>query len=220
MGKKCCYKSCCPPPCCPPPCCPQPCNPCCPPPCPPPCPLPCPPWPCPVPCPPWPCNPCNEWFAPGGGCCPTNCCTKKTDFLGQSSDGLGPFGATGSTLLTFTEVRDCGCDYNNNSTFNPKCNGSYTICASVPITTSASGAISVRIDLVTSSGVIKASSSTFSTLSGSTTLNINNTVCLSKCDAVSVNLVIASVSGGATVSIPATLRTFSGYAANCKSSCC
>ncbi len=202
MGKKCCYKNCCPPPCCPPcfpPCFPPP---CCPPPC----------------CPPFFCPPSCEWFAPGGECCESSCCSKKTDFLGQSSNSID-ISSNSSTLLTFNEVRDCGCDYNNNSTFNPKCSGKYSFCVSVPITTTGSGTATVRIDLATSSGAVKASSSSFTTVPGSTTLNISSTVCLNKCDSLFVNLVVSDITGGVIVKVPATLRTFSGYTSKCKSCC-
>lgn len=206
MGKRCCYKSCCPPPCCPP------CFPCCPPPC---CPPPC----CPPPCCPQPCNPC-QWFAPGGDCCLDQCCgsSKKVDFLGQSNNALGPFTTNTTQTLTFAEVRDCGCDYNGDSTFNPKCKGTYTFCVSVPITVT-SGTPTVTIQLKTGSGVIKQQATTTT----SQTLNLNSTLCLDKCDSLFVNLVVEGEEPF-SVTIPASNRTFSGYTSKCcktyKSSCC
>jgi hypothetical protein len=234
MGKKCCYTSCCPPPCCPPiynnncynqcnnncynqcnnncynPCnnnCYNPCNPCpiypiCPPcfPC-----NPCLPY-----CPPYPCGPCDT-----NGCYPgpDQCCTKYTDFLGQSSNPLGPFSVPTTQTLIFNKVRDSGCDYDNNNTFNARCKGEYNFCVSVPV--EITGTVStVQLQLTNASGVVRASTST--TTSG--TLIINACICVDKCESIFVNLVITGTPGDFEVSIPATVRSFSGTT-YCKKSC-
>lgn len=229
MGRKCCYKSSSPPPCCPPiyntcnPCnnnCFNPYNPCnnnCFNPCPPPYPCfpyacnPCQPFCGPI-CPPYPCGPCDGY---SNGCCsgPDQCCTKNTDFLGQSSNPLGPFSAPITQTLIFNEIKDSGCDYNNNNTFNSRCNGEYNFCVSVPV--EITGTVSsVQIQLTNASGVVRASAST--TTSG--TLIINASICVEKCESIFVNLVITG-SDTYSVVIAPTVRSFSGTS-NCKKSCC
>ena len=205
MGRKqCCYKSCCPPfPCCPPcPPCIPPCIPSCLPPC----------GPCFPPCCP---QPCNEWFAPD--CCDTYSCNKQVDFLGQSTDELEIMNLY--TPILFTEVKDCGSNYNNNSIFNPNCKGKYKICAAVPILIN-SILNTAQIQLVTSSGVVKASSNI---IDGSEnpvygTLNIDTIVCLGKCESVYIRFVGTGELSTLIVSPSSAPRTFSGYSVN--NSCC
>jgi len=236
MGKKCCFTSCCPPPCCPPICynnCYNPCNnscynPCnnncynscnnnCYNPCNNNCYNPCPIYPFCPPC--FPCNPCLPYCPPCGpfttnGCYgPDQCCTKNTDFLGQSSDALGPFSVSTTQTLTFNKVRDSGCDYDNNNTFNARCKGEYNFCVSVPV--GITGTVSsVQLQLTNASGVVRASTSTIT----SGTLTINACIFVEKGESIFVNLVITG-SGSFQVSIPATVRSFSGTSFF-KKSCC
>ena len=195
MGKQqCCYKKCCPPyPCYSP--FPPPCGPCLTPSC---------------------CSPCNERCSPD--CCEIKSCNEKVDFSGQSNDQVYIYGVYNVPfLLFFTEVGDSGTYYNNNSIFNPICKGKYKICASVPVSEIGEN-VSAKIQLVTSSGLVKTSSSSISGAAG--TLNIDTTVCLNRCDAVFIQIVTTNLPPDSyiTVSPSSAPRTFSGYSVN--NSCC
>jgi len=187
-----------------------------------------------------PCNPCFQFnnCYDYEECCET---PKKTDFLGNSTDTVNlvptPSSTTAqSVTLTFTEVRDCNCSYNNNQTFNPKCKGSYKINASVPVslTTNTTATASVKLNLVVNGSVV-ASSTLYTTTAAAgnytTTLSISQSVCLRACDNVYIQTEATRGSpSDAITTSPETLRSFSGctntnscckYQSKCcKKSCC
>jgi hypothetical protein len=159
--------------------------------------------------------------------------------LGNSQDtvNLVPTASvltTQSVTLSFTEVRDCNCSYNNNTTFNPKCKGSYKINVTVPVTVTKQQAdttpATVKIDLIVNGSVV-ASSTTYSTsVTGATTLTISQTVCLRPCDNVYIQSSATRGNANDTITTsPSTLRSFSGCSNSnsccntskcCKKSCC
>ena len=175
------------------------------------------------------CGPCYSpfFYPPFGPCdslkCNEQSCNKKVDFLGQSNN-LVEISENTSTTIYFTEVRDNGCNYNNNSIFNPNCNGKYKIIVSVPVYISLVGDVELlqptaQIQLVTTSGIVKASSASISGTRLYDTLNINTTVCLNRCEALFVQIVTTNIdplSNRIGFSAGFTPRTFVGYSINCK----
>ncbi len=196
-------------------CCPPPCNPCCPIPFYNPCYNPCVGY---SPCPPWfppGCNPCCD---DGYDSCNSCCNNKKTDFFGSTTASETTTYSSSNTpvTLTFTEVKDCACNYNNNNTFNPTCKGTYTLNVSVPVSNFVNAIDSTATATIQlkSNDVVKASA----TSTSATTLTINSTLCLGPCDNVTVCLV---VTGGTVDIASASTRTFSGYSSRCcKTKCC
>jgi hypothetical protein len=107
-------------------------------------------------CPPPFCGPCLPPCGPYLGCPPYYDCCKsyesydhqKTYVIANSQDTVDLSGVTAPYTINFQEQQDCLCEFSNNTTFVPKCNGNYKFNVSVAVTASADGLGTYSIKIV------------------------------------------------------------------------
>ena len=92
------------------------------------------------------CGPCGP--VPYYDCCKSyeSCDKDSTYVIASSNDTVDLSGITSPYTIPFQEQQDCLCEFSNNTTFIPKCNGNYKFNVSVPVTvTTQTGTYSIKI---------------------------------------------------------------------------
>jgi hypothetical protein len=169
------------------------------------------------PCFPPPCFPCGP-CAPITDCCKSyeSCDTKSTYVIANSINTIDLSGSTTTPYtIPFQEQQDCLCEFFNDTTFIPKCNGNYKFNISVTVTADVSS--TEYLNLVVN-GVTKASAAVVINPSGSQTVSLTSTLCITKGSIVIVQLSAAPLTAFAQ-GVTITNRSLTINKSNCCSPC-
>lgn len=139
-------------------------------------------------CPP----PCGPFF----GCPPCgpiyDCCKSyesydegKTYVIANSGDNVDLSGAASPYTINFQEQQDCLCEFSNNTTFIPKCNGNYKFNVSVAVNAPDAGLYRLSINV---NGTDKYSYDLNITTAGTQTANFCANLALCKGNIVIVTI--------------------------------
>ncbi len=177
------------------------------------------------------CAPCGPFLGPlcppcGPLLCPPSCYPKyecydscdngKTYVIANSQDTIDLSGVVAPYTIPFQEQQDCLCEFSNNTTFIPKCNGNYKFNVSATVTAPDAGVYSIKI--VVNGTAQYTYSLTFAT-AGTQTANFCTNLSLCKGNIVIVTLTPPTGSTFASGTLLGA-RVLTINKSKCGSSCC
>jgi hypothetical protein len=176
------------------------------------------------------CPPCGPFLPPCGPCLPLcppcgpyydDCCKShddngKTYVIANSQDSVDLSGVVAPYTISFQEQQDCLCEFTGNTTFIPKCNGTYKFNVSATVTATSSGLGVYSIKIV-ANGTDKYTYSLTFTNAGTQTANFCANLSLCKGNIVIVT--ITPPTGNSTPFAPGTVLGSRVLTIN-KSKCC